>query len=154
MGGCSNHSCRYDLICNEGGSDQKMPYTCVQDTQCQWNDGCTACLQGSGQTIQANTPNYVAVGCYHAPNTNTGFNNYVNLRSQINWHDIGATIRACALEAKNRMLLYFGIEFYGECYMRNDTLEASYRLVSASKCTERCVLGVGAQHTLFVYQLQ
>ncbi|XP_062579486.1 uncharacterized protein LOC134241464 [Saccostrea cucullata] len=152
MGSCSNHRCRYDLIC-EQGSDHTAPYTCIQDTQCQWNDGCSGCIQDNGEMIQPNTRDFTPIGCYYAAGANPGFLSYVNMRPQINWYDIGATVRACAEETRNRMLQFFGLEFYGECYMRNDTLDVSYTIVAVNQCSEKCAFGVGAADIIFFYQL-
>ncbi|XP_022336942.2 uncharacterized protein LOC111133135 [Crassostrea virginica] len=150
IGACSNHSCRADLICREeGGAD----YSCDPDLLCKWNEVCTSCLQGSGSIRQSLVPDYAPIGCYYAYGSNTGFQTSVNFRGGINWADIETVIRDCAAETRSRGWSYFGVEFYGECFMRNSTLEPTYQPVGAGGCAEKCAFGVGAANVLFFYQL-
>ena len=110
-------------------------------------------LSGSGSIRQSLVPDYAPIGCYYAYGSNTGFQSSVNFRGGINWADIEAVIRDCAAETRSRGWSYFGVEFYGECFMRNSTLEPTYQLVGADGCAEKCVFGVGAANVLFFYQL-
>ena len=69
--------------------------------------------------------------------------------SQIDWNNLNRTIRACAEEVKEAGFIYFGLQFYGECWS-GPKAHLTYNEDGESK---RCVSGVGKGRTNFVYRL-
>ena len=69
--------------------------------------------------------------------------------SQIDWKNLNRTISACAKEIKAAGYLYFGLQFYGECWS-GPRAHSTYDKDGESK---NCVLGVGKERANFVYKL-
>ncbi|KAL9987882.1 hypothetical protein ACROYT_G002260 [Oculina patagonica] len=69
--------------------------------------------------------------------------------SQIDWKNLDRTIRACAKEVKKAGYLYFGLQFYGECWS-GPQAHSTYDEDGKSK---HCMLGVGKERANFVYKL-
>lgn len=69
--------------------------------------------------------------------------------SQIDWNNLNKTIRACAEKVKEAGFIYFGLQFYGECWS-GPKAHLTYNEDGES---ESCVFGVGKGRTNFVYRL-
>ena len=68
---------------------------------------------------------------------------------QIDWNNLNSTIDACAEEARNKGYLYFGLQFYGECWSGPLAHLTYDRDGSSTNCYE----GVGKKQANFVYML-
>lgn len=68
---------------------------------------------------------------------------------QIDWRNLNNTIEACAKEALKKKYLYFGLQFYGECWS-GPQAHLTYDRDGESK---RCTRGVGKRSANFVYML-
>lgn len=71
------------------------------------------------------------------------------LPSQIDWTNLNRTIRACAKEVKEAGYMYFGLQFYGECWS-GPQAHLTYDEDGESR---HCTLGVGKERANFVYKL-
>lgn len=69
--------------------------------------------------------------------------------AQIDWKNLNRHIRACAKEVKKAGYLYFGLQFYGECWS-GPQAHSTYDEDGKSK---DCVLGVGKERANFVYKI-
>lgn len=69
--------------------------------------------------------------------------------SQIDWNNLNKTIKACAEIVKDAGFIYFGLQFYGECWS-GSRAHSTYYEDGPSK---RCVFGVGKGFANFVYRL-
>ena len=69
--------------------------------------------------------------------------------SAIDWNNLNNTIRACAEKVKEAGFVYFGLQFYGECWS-GPQAHLTYDEDGKSK---HCVLGVGKNRANFVYRL-
>ena len=72
-----------------------------------------------------------------------------NFRGHLDWKNLNKTIDACAKEAENKGYLYFGLQFYGECWS-GPKAHLTYDRDGSSK---NCILHVGKQRANFVYML-
>ena len=74
-----------------------------------------------------------------------------NFRSppQIDWNNLNKTIEACAIKVKEAGFVYFGLQFYGECWS-GPKAHLTYHEDGKSK---RCIAGVGMAYANFVYRL-
>ena len=68
---------------------------------------------------------------------------------QIDWNDLNKTIEACALKVKEAGFVYFGLQFYGECWS-GPKAHLTYDEDGKSK---GCIVGVGKPRANFVYRL-
>ena len=99
-----------------------------------------------------NGKQYRAVGCYHSPSTKVLSITVQNLRPDIDWYNLSATVNNCAALSSQYEL--FGIEFYGECYATTSYYDADFSRgeVAVHQCDSKCANGVGAASVMFVYQ--
>lgn len=96
---------------------------------------------------------YSPVGCYRSRTTNALPILQANLRSQIDWTNMQATVDQCALLSRQAGYVYFGIEFYGECYVGNQLNVGDDKLVKARNCeSTSCDKGYGVADRMFVYK--
>jgi len=72
-----------------------------------------------------------------------------NFRGRLDWNNLNQTIDACAEEAKKKGYLYFGLQFYGECWS-GPMAHLTYDRDGSSK---KCDLGVGKRRANSVYML-
>ena len=91
---------------------------------------------------------YVSIGCFN-DRTRPLPQLIHNVRGQIDWSNFNKTIKACAKEAKKKGYLYFGIQFWGECWS-GPMAHLTYDRDGSSK---NCTLGVGRDHANAVYML-
>lgn len=75
--------------------------------------------------------------------------NYRSRPYRVDWNNINNTIQACAKEVKKAGYVYFGLQFYGECWSGP---HAHLTYDEDGKST-RCVNGVGKRMANFVYRL-
>ena len=68
---------------------------------------------------------------------------------KIDWNNLNNTIRACAKEVEKAGYMYFGLQFYGECWS-GPQAHLTYDEDGESK---GCIDGVGMQRANFVYRL-
>ena len=68
---------------------------------------------------------------------------------KVDWHNLNNTIKACANETLHRGYLYFGLQFYGECWS-GPQAHSTYDRDSSSKS---CINGVGKERANMVYML-
>ncbi|KAK3737480.1 hypothetical protein QZH41_008363, partial [Actinostola sp. cb2023] len=103
-------------------------------------------------TTEFKPATYVSLGCFtdHHKDPRPLPLLYLNIRSEIDWHDLTKTVQACAEEAKKKRLQYFGVQFYGECWGGPHAAK-TYNHDGPSK---KCYKGVGAQYTNAVYRLE
>lgn len=73
----------------------------------------------------------------------------VNLRSQIDWFNIGKTIDKCYQAAKKAGKMYFAVQFYGECWVADD--DSTYMKHGPSAA---CWSGVGKGFANYVYKVE
>lgn len=69
--------------------------------------------------------------------------------AQIDWNNLNKTIEACAVKVKEAGFVYFGLQFYGECWS-GPKAHLTYHEDGKSK---RCIAGVGMAYANFVYRL-
>ena len=62
-----------------------------------------------------------------------------------------ATIRQCALVARDIGYEYFAVQFYGECWSSFDAAN-NYNRHGEQTNPDKCLANVGAQRTNFVYR--
>ncbi|GFN85150.1 hypothetical protein PoB_001165600 [Plakobranchus ocellatus] len=101
-------------------------------------------------------------GCYHSKGVKGGVfprTTIVNFKLQIDWwpwiqkdHG-GDIIQKCGQEAVKKGYAYFGLQYYGDCYMGN-TPDLSQGLVTSADCDKKCIWDVGAIDTMVVYKLE
>ncbi|XP_068721451.1 uromodulin-like [Montipora capricornis] len=72
-----------------------------------------------------------------------------NFRGNLDWNNLNKTVEDCANEAKKKGFLYFGVQFYGECWS-DPMAHLTYDKYGPSK---QCSHGVGGPDMNFVYML-
>ncbi|XP_068721046.1 pancreatic secretory granule membrane major glycoprotein GP2-like [Montipora capricornis] len=68
---------------------------------------------------------------------------------QVDWNNLNNTIKACAERVKKAGYLYFGLQFYGECWSG----PRAYLTYDEDGKSNRCEYGVGKGFANFVYRL-
>ena len=68
---------------------------------------------------------------------------------KVDWHNLNNTIEACANETLKRGYLYFGLQFYGECWSG----PRAHSTYDRDNSSERCWRGVGKGRANMVYML-
>lgn len=79
--------------------------------------------------------------------------NYANFRAFIDWYNMEATVRQCALVARDKGYEYFSVQFYGECWSSLDA-ESNYDRHGVQTDPDKCWENVGASSTNFVYRFR
>lgn len=72
-----------------------------------------------------------------------------NFRSQIDWYNLNKIINACAKQAKENGYLYFGVQFYGECWSG----PLAHMTYNKDGPSTECIAGVGKGFANSVYML-
>lgn len=95
---------------------------------------------------------YAPIGCYKDPLEEPRplpelIENFRDGR--VNWTNLNHTIAACAEAARKKGYLYFGLQFYGECWSGPQD-KLNYARNGSSK---NCDKGVGKDRANFVYKL-
>ena len=70
-------------------------------------------------------------------------------QKEFDWNNLNKTIEACAREVNKKGYLYFGIQFYGECWSGPE----GHLTFDRVKTSKHCIKGVGKSWTNFVYRL-
>ena len=68
---------------------------------------------------------------------------------QVDWNNLNNTIKACAERVQKAGYLYFGLQFYGECWSG----PRAYLTYDEDGKSNRCEYGVGKGFANFVYRL-
>ena len=109
--------------------------------------------------IHLGAVNFVPVGCYKNKvkgNPSRALpvlvHNYRWPRGQpeFDWNNLNKTVEACAREVRARGFLYFGIQFYGECWSGPQSHVTYDDGGPSTRCTSA---GVGQALANFVYRL-
>ncbi|XP_052089178.1 uncharacterized protein LOC127725902 [Mytilus californianus] len=151
LGRCSGHTCADDLMCEPNPYGLSDPYQCVVSSVCVPNDGCTNCMQSK---FTLATFDYQPVGCFGAGgNPNPLPTLLSNLRTSIVWDNIQLTIDACANLAHNASYKYFGIEFWGECWVSASFNPSGFSLIPGQNCETKCPQGVADENKMFIYKI-
>ncbi|XP_076079148.1 uncharacterized protein LOC143049372 [Mytilus galloprovincialis] len=150
LGRCAGHTCADDLVCEPNPYGLSAPYQCVVSVVCVPTDGCTNCMQSK---FTMATFDYQPVGCFSAVgNQNPLPTLLLSLRSTIDWYNLRLTIDACANLAHNSNYKYFGIEFWGECWVSTSFNSSGFSLIPGQSCETKCPKGVADEHIMFVYE--
>ncbi|CAH3174133.1 unnamed protein product [Porites evermanni] len=96
-------------------------------------------------------PKFEAVGCYKDSSSRALPTLYANFRPFIDWYNMDATIRQCALVARDMGYKYFAVQFYGECWSSWDASENYDKYGNQTKTTY-CWANVGGPMTNYVYR--
>ena len=72
-----------------------------------------------------------------------------NFRGGLDWHNLNKTIDACAEQAKKKGYLYFGLQFYGECWSGPH----AHLTYDQDGNSTKCIYGVGQRRANAVYML-
>ena len=91
------------------------------------------------------------VGCYKDTPSRTMGAMFLSYRNKINWKkwpDLSDVINACAIAARERGLVYFAVQNFGECW-GDETSNTTY---SEHGPSDQCVNGVGKPHANMVYR--
>ncbi|KXJ15080.1 scavenger receptor cysteine-rich type 1 protein M130 [Exaiptasia diaphana] len=110
----------------------------------------TNCYEGVG----AQSHNFVYrfapwkdLGCWHDVGSDRAMTLLENFRSSIDWFHLEVTVKKCYKAARKAGKKYFGIQFYGECWVGDGS---SYQKHGYST---NCFKGVGRHWTNYVYQI-
>ena len=90
------------------------------------------------------------MGCYgHSPNIlQDGFEDYRDLLAPWSPETYLKVINLCSKLAQERGAAYFGIEFYGECYLGiSDSVQYTQNGISGE-----CMSGLGRADNIFIYK--
>lgn len=102
--------------------------------------------------LVAPLPEFEPVGCYKDNLSDRALpDHYANFRPFIDWDNMDATIRQCALVARDIGYEYFAVQFYGECWSSFDAAN-NYDRHGVQTNPDKCWANVGAQSTNFVYR--
>ncbi|KAL9987880.1 hypothetical protein ACROYT_G002258 [Oculina patagonica] len=93
---------------------------------------------------------YVKVGCFKDKLRQRALPELlVSYRGKIDWNNLNQIVENCAREAKKKNYMYFGIQFYGECWS-GATAPGTYDRYGRST---QCTTTVGKAGTNLVYRL-
>lgn len=99
-------------------------------------------------------PEFEPVGCFRDKLNDRALpDNYANFRPFINWYNMDATIRQCALVARDIGYEYFAVQFYGECWSSVDAA-LNYDKYGKQTNPDECWANVGASSTNYVYRFR
>ncbi|XP_078379485.1 A disintegrin and metalloproteinase with thrombospondin motifs 1-like [Oculina patagonica] len=99
-------------------------------------------------------PEFEPVGCFKDKMDDRALSdNYANFRAFIDWYNMEATVRQCALVARDKGYEYFSVQFYGECWSSLDA-ESNYDRHGVQTDPDKCWENVGASSTNFVYRFR
>ena len=94
---------------------------------------------------------YKAIGCFRSVKPSP-LREIHNFRGHIDWNNIQGTVQACADESRaGTGFRVFGLEFFGECKASSDA-ESVYEILPRASGPEDCVMGVGTENFLFLYE--
>jgi len=79
--------------------------------------------------------------------------NYASFRSFFDCHNVNATIRQCAMVARDIGYEYFAVQYHGECWSSFDAA-LTYDKHGVETNPNKCWANVGAGSTNFVYRFR
>lgn len=94
---------------------------------------------------------YVAVGCFKdelVQGQRALPELLANYRGKLDWNNLNQYVEKCALEAKKRNYMHFGVQFYGECWS-GPYASLTYDRYGPSS---QCISNVGMGLANFVYR--
>jgi len=77
-------------------------------------------------------------------------------RGDIDWEDMTETIHKCARDASAANHTYFGIEFFGECWIHPNMTSfdnSSLSIIPDADCLTKTYLGTGGEHKQCIYKI-
>lgn len=99
-------------------------------------------------------PEFEPVGCFKDKLSDRALPDYyASFRPFIDWHNMNATIRQCALVARDIGYEYFAVQFYGECWSSFDAA-LTYDKHGVQTNPSKCWANVGAGSTNYVYRFR
>ena len=97
-------------------------------------------------------PEFEPVGCFKDKSSDRALSHkYASFRFFIDWHNMDATIRKCALVARDIGYEYFAVQFYGECWSSRDAA-LTYDKYGVETNPIKCWANVGGASTNYVYR--
>jgi len=99
-------------------------------------------------------PEFEPVGCFKDKLSDRALPDYyASFRPFIDWHNMNATIRQCALVARDIGYEYFAVQYYGECWSSFDAA-LTYEKHGVQTNPSKCWANVGAGSTNYVYRFR
>lgn len=99
-------------------------------------------------------PEFEPVGCFKDKLSDRALTDYyASFRPFIDWYHMTATIRQCALVARDIGYEYFAVQFYGECWSSFDAA-LTYDKHGVQTNPNKCWANVGAGSTNYVYRFR
>ncbi|XP_060066788.1 uncharacterized protein LOC132547055 [Ylistrum balloti] len=159
LGGCQQHSCPATHVCEDQFLSVDPTFRCVEyeistTTPLSPTIGCTNLLPAVSEVIaNSELVTFSPVACVYSPGMTfeTLLHNYRN--GQFNWFNLQPVIDGCAVLAHTNSYKYFGIEFYGECWVGNDFVESSHEMIPADQCDSKTYRAVGTENVICVYEV-
>ncbi|XP_069107355.1 uncharacterized protein [Argopecten irradians] len=154
LSGCEYHTCPETHVCVVNFQGLTPSYTCVEYSQPTYTIGCTNLFtQESVVTINSSTVRFSPVTCVDSVGDTFGtfIHNYRD--GTFDWFNMRPIIEGCAGLAQAQSLRYFGIEFFGECWVAGTFVESSHTKIPANDCNTKTYLGVGGANVVCVYEI-
>lgn len=100
-------------------------------------------------------PEYEPVGCFKDKRNDRALSKkpYANFRFSIDWYNLNATIRQCAMVARDIGYEYFAVQYYAECWSSFEAAE-NYNRHGVQTDLKKCQWGVGGRYTNYVYRFK
>ena len=99
-------------------------------------------------------PEFEPVGCFKDKLSDRALpHNYASFRPFIDWHNLDAIIRKCAMVARDIGYDYFAVQFYGECWSSTDAA-LTYDKHGRQTNPVKCWANVGGAGTNYVYRFR
>lgn len=96
---------------------------------------------------------YRPIGCIHGGGIHPLPTLLHNFRGNIDWYNIQLTVEQCVTAASSSGFPYFGIEFWGECWVSNTFDITPFSLVLGSECETNCYSGIADSNKQFIYEI-
>ncbi|XP_028401265.1 A disintegrin and metalloproteinase with thrombospondin motifs 6-like isoform X2 [Dendronephthya gigantea] len=145
--GVMTRSLKCEMI-NDQGEIASLPmHVCEQyrivkpptEGNCNFDSPCVA------------LPKYSPLGCFKDKFVGRTLPQYLkNLRPQIDWQNMDATIIACAKLAQEHKVEYFAVQYYGECWAVKPGIVPNYDKYGPAG---NCWSGVGGPWSNYVYKM-
>ena len=98
-------------------------------------------------------PAFEPVGCFKDKLSDRALPDlYASFRFFIDWKNLNATIRRCAMVARDIGYEYFAVQFYGECWSSVDAALTYDKHGKETNTAAKCWANVGAASTNYVYR--
>lgn len=86
-------------------------------------------------TSSTDASKYIKVGCFKDNNPRALPELLASYRGKLDWNNLEEVVKKCAQEAKTKNYMYFGIQFYGECWSGATAPKTYDRYGKSSSCT-------------------